>query len=649
MIEAGQALPILDDLGRGVIRTLLVPSLEVFVLGAVVWVLLRAYGERSPRIRHLFWVLVILKPMISLILPWQGPFALPFAPLPGDMPSSAPPAALSGTAGWMAPAYALVAVLWGLAAVLVFLWTVADSVRLYARSRQTMPIPVPWVQALFVRCQRTVGIKRPVLLRMSDEFASPALVALGRPMVVIPSWCLIQLSPQELKQVFLHELLHYARRDHLTLCLVQVARILFFFHPLIWYAGRRIGIEAERACDVAVVRVARRPESYAASLLKVAEGTLRTRWHGILELARSTSATALRIHEVLKGFDARMHIAAPRIMLPLAVCGLLSVVPLFHLPVSLPVSERISAPLLAERARSAYGPGNAFRPLAATAAAGDDTGEAVPAAPGAPVPEKTAALSDASGRSVPVGVPYVHPAMPYRLIKGGPAFPRRAEETAPMRSDIDPAALGLAEPLPSQTEDVHSVTRWEPGQIEVEGAGQNSSQIGSPGRVSVRAGYFVTRTHELGGVFSVIGAGERWTGQNDAHGLALKPDQPAVRIKPSSIRTKPSSFSDDPFVPSRDLAQDDRENQPIDEIIQIGGFYRYNVTRLNETVVPFLSLGAGVEIRPGRNPVLIDSGAGVRCFFARRGALILQVDYRKEVEFTTRSHINASLGFSTIF
>ena len=65
--------------------------------------------------------------------------------------------------------------------------------------------------------------------------------------------------------------------------------------------------------------------------------------------------------------------------------------------------------------------------------------------------------------------------------------------------------------------------------------------------------------------------------------------------------------------------------------------------------MPFIGIGAGVEIRPGRKPKLIESGVGVRYFWAKRAALILQLDYQKEVEFTTRSYINASLGFSAIF
>ena len=194
MTDTATVLSTLDQLGRGVAEAMLIPSLEALFLGFIVWIGLKFDRNTAPRIRHLLWLLVILKPLISLFLPWQGPVPLPVAT---ETVASTNISSISSTDY----AYSALALIWGVAIIAGVIWTFFGIGLLAYRSRKTMPVPVPWVQALFSRCLNLVGISRPVELRMSDDFAGPTLIAVGRPVVVMPSWCLIELTPQELKQV----------------------------------------------------------------------------------------------------------------------------------------------------------------------------------------------------------------------------------------------------------------------------------------------------------------------------------------------------------------------------------------------------------------------------------------------------------------
>ena len=641
MTNAVHTVFLLDSLGRLLLEALFIPSLEAILLGGVVWLLIRFYGEPAPRVRHVLWLLVILKPLLSLVTPWQGVLPLPIRSFESNTPISALPfEGIVATSGDLISPYAIGAVFWALSVVIGIAWTVIENVRLYRRSQQTMEIPVPWVQALFSRCHTIVGVKRRVDLRMSDEFASPTLISLGRPMVVIPSWLLIQLSPQELKQVFLHELLHYSRRDHLTLFLVQIAKICFFFHPVIWFVSRRIGVEAERACDLAVVKVAQKPNSYASSLLKVAEGSLSSHWHGILELARSASTAATRIREILAGFDNRMYAIGPRTILALGLCSLLSVTPLLRLTVQPALVADVAMPALNIIARS--NPSDEVAAPAATVSKGAFVSEDVTTTP---VVETTDALPiselGTASKTEPLTVwPLLY------VSRNRDVFPTRMPELPDAASSpvLDPGTLGLAKPSPAPKSNTNRTLRWEPGALEVESVGQTSSNPGTPGLISVRTGIFLTRAHELGGIVSVVSTQGRLTGESNNEANTLGTTSPATRVRPLSILSETGSFSTD--LPA---GTDKTTDTSVDQTLRLGGFYRYNITSLSDAFTPFLTAGAGVEIRPGHDPLLINGGGGVRCFIAHRAALVVQVDYMKEVALTPRSHISGSLGFSTIF
>lgn len=90
-----------------------------------------------------------------------------------------------------------------------------------------------------------------------------------KPVVILPSqWR--QWLTESRRLVLLHELAHVKRLDVVYQCVARLACALFWFHPLVWYALRRLRIERELACDDCVLMAGERPSSYAKQLLDIA-------------------------------------------------------------------------------------------------------------------------------------------------------------------------------------------------------------------------------------------------------------------------------------------------------------------------------------------------------------------------------------------
>lgn len=106
-----------------------------------------------------------------------------------------------------------------------------------------------------------------------------------------------------LRRALVHEVEHVRRYDWPILLLARAACALYWFIPLSWIAFRRLRLEAERACDDAVVLGGDGPD-YAAELVHLARCVARRREDLALTMA-ARSDLAARVSAVLDGAQRR--------------------------------------------------------------------------------------------------------------------------------------------------------------------------------------------------------------------------------------------------------------------------------------------------------------------------------------------------------
>lgn len=114
------------------------------------------------------------------------------------------------------------------------------------------------------------GIGRVPELRLA-EVASPLLAGLLKPVILLPPAFREEKSPTQLRMMIAHELAHIKRRDLAWEWLTAIARVVFFFHPLVIVAARENRLAAEMAADELVVTVSGLERvDYAGMLVEVA-------------------------------------------------------------------------------------------------------------------------------------------------------------------------------------------------------------------------------------------------------------------------------------------------------------------------------------------------------------------------------------------
>jgi TonB family protein len=114
-----------------------------------------------------------------------------------------------------------------------------------------------------------MGLLRPVQLLRSSEEIVPLTAGIRQPAILLPAsaagW-----ARERLRVVLLHEMAHIRRKDCLTQALGELIVCLYWFHPLVWLAVRRLRAERERACDDLVLYAGTKASDYAAHLLAIA-------------------------------------------------------------------------------------------------------------------------------------------------------------------------------------------------------------------------------------------------------------------------------------------------------------------------------------------------------------------------------------------
>jgi beta-lactamase regulating signal transducer with metallopeptidase domain len=120
---------------------------------------------------------------------------------------------------------------------------------------------------------RRLGVLRVPRVRVDSGAVSPFVIGAWWPTLVMPATLPAGIEASAREALIIHELAHIRRGDVLVRWLQNVARLIFFFWPPVWWLCRRLERYSEMACDQWAIKFSSVcPQLYAESLLEVAKG-----------------------------------------------------------------------------------------------------------------------------------------------------------------------------------------------------------------------------------------------------------------------------------------------------------------------------------------------------------------------------------------
>ncbi len=139
----------------------------------------------------------------------------------------------------------------------------------FARCLQRVQPARANVQELATDLSRHLGLRTTPNLGIAPIRMAPLVWGWGaKPRVVIPTDLWETLDPEQRSMLLVHELAHLRRGDHWVRLLEIVVRGAYWWHPVVWLAGREMREAEEQCCDAwAVWALPHAAKAYARALV----------------------------------------------------------------------------------------------------------------------------------------------------------------------------------------------------------------------------------------------------------------------------------------------------------------------------------------------------------------------------------------------
>ena len=276
---------------------LLAQSWQIAILTIIVAIASFVLRNRSAHVRYLLWLIVLAKCLVPPL------YSIPLAVLPQEHPPTVAPMPPTGkriiaenrtpeatmaestrstsdqSEAMASPVVtersvtfnirAWLAIGWLVGALVLLCFNLLNALRTQIwlqKRRQALPAESIYNINRFFSAY---NIKYLPNIWLVDGMSQPFVWGLVRGSIYLPTDFLKVKESERWTNLLGHELTHITRLDAAVNSLQIVAQILFWFHPFVWWANRKIRAEREKCCDeMTIAHLNTVPEDYSEAIVE---------------------------------------------------------------------------------------------------------------------------------------------------------------------------------------------------------------------------------------------------------------------------------------------------------------------------------------------------------------------------------------------
>jgi len=284
----------MEDYLTQITNYLLAQSWQIAILVIVIAAVNLALKNRSAHVRYLLWLIVLAKclipPLVNVplaVLPQvktPEPTLIPNAEIPatnvemGDAVRPKPIAlpSLPVTSSTIIERLARVTARqwlgfgWIVGVAAFVLFAVIKALRTnFWLWRQRKPLPIE-LQSGIEELFSNLGIKTFPKVWLVEGIGQPFVWGLLCGSIYLPANFVKVNSSEHIRDILGHELSHVIRFDAAVNILQIITQAIFWFHPFVWWANKKIRAEREKCCDeMAIARLGAKVKDYTSAIVNI--------------------------------------------------------------------------------------------------------------------------------------------------------------------------------------------------------------------------------------------------------------------------------------------------------------------------------------------------------------------------------------------
>ena len=146
-------------------------------------------------------------------------------------------------------------VIWLVGILAMIILVIKSSLRLSSLKRSALPLQSAEVHKLYCHCLKKLKIHKDIPIYSTAFLKSPIIVGLFKPRIYLPIHLISDYNESDMQYMLLHELQHYKHKDAFASYFMNLAGVIYWFNPFVWYSLKEMRNDREIACDSSVLKI----------------------------------------------------------------------------------------------------------------------------------------------------------------------------------------------------------------------------------------------------------------------------------------------------------------------------------------------------------------------------------------------------------
>ncbi len=200
----------------------------------------------------------------------------------------------------------ILCILWCVGICFMLINLINSIYHFHAVKKSALPLQNSAVRRLYQNCLAEMQLKKPIPIYSTAFLHSPVIAGFVKPCIYLPISLISNYNENDMKFMLLHELGHYKYKDALANYFMSLVGVLYWFHPLVWYALKEMKNDREVACDTTVLKQIGKEAyiDYGNTLINFAEKMSHTPFPFAAEISGNMKQMQKRIKNIASYYPA---------------------------------------------------------------------------------------------------------------------------------------------------------------------------------------------------------------------------------------------------------------------------------------------------------------------------------------------------------